>query len=111
MEESNAENTKMQQGCASRKNDRKEDKLRWDLLPLGLIKEIVKVYHFGAKKYGPNTWQGLDDGYNRYKAAMLRHLVAFEEGETVDAESGLHPLAHVAWNALAMLYLSMRRKE
>lgn len=34
----------------SRKNDIAEDKLRWDLLPLSLIKEIVKVFHFGAKK-------------------------------------------------------------
>lgn len=33
------------------KNDYKDDKLRWDLLPLDLIEEVVKVYHFGAKKY------------------------------------------------------------
>lgn len=31
------------------KNDYKNDKLRWDLLPLDLIEEVVKVYHFGAK--------------------------------------------------------------
>lgn len=37
------------------KNDFKDDKLRWDLLPLELIEEVVKVYHFGAKKYAPNS--------------------------------------------------------
>lgn len=94
----------------SRKNDIAEDKLRWDLLPLSLIKEIVKVFHFGAKKYAPNTWQNLDNGYDRYKAAMIRHLVAYEEGEKVDGESGLHPLSHMAWNALAMLYFALKKE-
>lgn len=36
------------------KNDFKDDKLRWDLLPLDLIEEVVKVYTAGAKKYGEN---------------------------------------------------------
>ena len=92
----------------SRKNDRLEDKLRWDLLPLGLIKEVVKIYHFGARKYSPNSWQNLEDGYNRYKAAMFRHIEAFESGEFLDNESGLPHLAHAAWNALAMLYFALK---
>lgn len=28
------------------------------------IEDIVRVYHAGAKKYGPNTWQDLDNGLN-----------------------------------------------
>lgn len=94
----------------SRKNDFKDGKLRWELLPLSLIKEVVKVYHFGASKYQPNTWQQLENGYERYKAAFFRHLVAYEEGETHDPESGLHHLAHMAWNGLAMLYFGMRKE-
>lgn len=93
------------------KNDVRDDKLRWDLLPLQLIKKIVEVYHFGAKKYGPNTWQNLDNGYNRYKAAMFRHLTAFEEGEFYDQESKLPHLAHMAWNAIALLYFSLKTKK
>ena len=46
------------------KNDYKNDKLSWDLLPLDLIEEVVKVYHFGAKKYAPNRWQNLPDAEN-----------------------------------------------
>ena len=88
------------------KNDRIDNKLRWELLPLCLIEEVVKVYTFGAEKYAPNTWQNLDDGYNRYKAALMRHIVAYEKGEQIDEESGIHPLAHAAWNALAMLYFA-----
>lgn len=95
----------------SKKDDLKDDKLRWELLPLTLIKRVVEVFHFGARKYSPNTWQNLDNGYDRYKAAMLRHIVCFEEGERLDPESGLHHLAHAAWNSLAMLYYALRRER
>lgn len=93
----------------SKKNDIAEDKLRWDLLPLSLIKKVVEVFHFGAKKYAPNTWQNLPDGYNRYKAAFFRHTEAYENGEIYDKESGLNHLQHAAWNALAMLYFALKK--
>ena len=88
-----------------------EVKLRWDLLPLKEIEDIVKIYTFGAEKYGDNTWQNLKGGYNRYKAAMLRHLMEFEKGNVNDDESGYPHLAHMCWNAIAMLYLSSRKKD
>lgn len=93
------------------KNDYKDHKLRWDLLPLAEIEDIVKVYTAGADKYGPNKWQGLPDGYNRYKGAMLRHLMEYEKGNTIDEETGCLHLAAVAWNAIAMLYCSKRNTE
>lgn len=83
------------------------DKERWDLLPLSLVLLIVKCYTFGAKKYAPNNWAKVEDGYNRYKAALLRHLVAFESGEVIDPESGLPHLAHMAWNAIAVMYFGL----
>ena len=33
------------------KNDFKDHKLRWDLLPLQEIEDIVEVYTAGAEKY------------------------------------------------------------
>lgn len=83
-----------------------QGKLRWDLLPLNLIEKVVEIYTFGAEKYGANTWQNLEDGYNRYKAAMFRHLMEFEKGSVIDDESGCHHLAHMCWNSIAMLYMS-----
>lgn len=88
------------------KNDRKDGKPRWELLPLELVEDVVKVYTFGAEKYAENSWQNLDDGYRRYKAALLRHIVAYEKGEVTDPESGLPHMAHAAWNALALLHFS-----
>lgn len=89
----------------ARKNDRLDDKLMWELLPLQDIEDIVKVYTAGAKKYGPDQWQQLPDGYRRYKAAMLRHLVEFEKGNWTDPDTGCIHLAQVAWNAIAMLHI------
>lgn len=93
------------------KNDYKDDKLRWDLLPLDLIEEVVKVYHFGAKKYAPNSWQNLPDGYARYKGVLFRHLVEVEKGNERDSESGLLHIQHVVWNAIALLYFTIRRNK
>ena len=87
-----------------KKNDYLDGKLRWDLLPLKEIEDIVRVYTAGAKKYGDNNWQYLDDGYNRYKAALFRHLLEYEKGNEIDEETGCLHLAQVAWNAIAMLY-------
>ena len=93
----------------SKKNDFKDHKLRWDLLPLKEIEDVVKVYTAGADKYGPNMWQNLPDGYNRYKGAMLRHLVEYEKCNEVDEETGCLHLAQMVWNAIAMLYCSKRK--
>ena len=85
------------------KNDRINGKPRWELLPLPDLEDVVKVYTFGAEKYGVGTWRELDDPINRYSAALMRHLVSFQRGEEFDEESGLPALAHMAWNAIAML--------
>lgn len=92
------------------KNDFKDHKLRWDLLPLQEIEDIVKAYTAGAEKYGPNKWQHLEDGYNRYKAALFRHLLEYEKGNEIDEETGCRHLAQLAWNAIAMLYYDKHNK-
>lgn len=88
-----------------KKNDKKDDKTRWELMPLDCLEDIARVYTEGAKKYGDNTWQYLDNGYQRYKGALLRHLYR-SENETFDEETGCRHLAQVAWNAIALLWLS-----
>lgn len=95
----------------SKKNDRIDDKLMWELLPLQDIEDVVKVYTEGAKKYGPNNWQNLDNGYQRYKAALFRHLVEYEKGNEFDEETGCRHLAQVVWNAIALLHISKENKD
>lgn len=97
-------------GSKAAKNDFLDDKLRWDLLPMEEIEDIVKVYHFGAKKYAPGSWKNLENGFERYRAAGLRHLMAYMKGERYDKESGCHHLAQAAWNAIALLWYDKHGK-
>jgi hypothetical protein len=76
------------------------DKPRWDLLPLSLIEETVQVLTFGAKKYGPNNWKQVQDGFDRYYSALMRHIVAYKNGELYDQESKLSHLAHAMCNLI-----------
>ena len=93
------------------KNDRKDDKPMWELLPLLTIEEIVKVYTAGAQNYAPNNWMHLANGYERYKAALFRHICEFERGNWRDADTGCIHLAQVAWNAIAMLHIEMEKRN
>lgn len=93
------------------KNDRKDGKLRWELLPLEIIEMIVAVFTFGANKYSSWSWNKLPNGYERYKAAFIRHMLLFEKGEWLDPDSGLPHLAHCMWNACAMYWFGKQDNE
>lgn len=81
-----------------KKND--EGKARWDLVDLDFVQEGVDVLTFGAEKYGENNWQEVENAENRYFAALMRHLVAYRNGEVVDPESGVSHLAHAFCNLM-----------
>ena len=72
------------------------DKLRYDLMPVEVEEEIVKVLTHGAKKYADNNWKYVEPFEDRYYAALRRHIAAWRKGEQIDPESGLHHLAHAA---------------
>lgn len=92
------------------KDDFKDDKLRWDLLPMQEIEDIVRVFHLGAKKYEPNGWKDIPNGFERYRAAMMRHLMCYMNGERYDKELNVNHLAQVCWNAIAMLWYDKHGK-
>lgn len=73
-------------------------KPRWDLVPMGELEEVVKVMTFGAAKYADNGWKAVDK--ERYIAALMRHVVAYQCGEKFDRDSGLAHMAHIQCNAL-----------
>ena len=90
-----------------RKNDRIDGKVRMELLPFPELEEIAKVLTAGAKKYGANNWQYLEDGYERYKGALLRHLTEVEKGNVFDEDTGCMHAAQVVCNAMFMLHFKM----
>lgn len=74
------------------------------LIPFEAIRAIGQVITFGAKKYGANNWQTLPDFKDRYSDALMRHFVAWQGGEEIDQESGLHHLAHIGCNTVFLLW-------
>ena len=88
-----------------------QEKLRWDLLPMGPIKEVIKVLMYGVNKYAVNNWQkvALDKGGDtRYYNAAMRHIDAwFSEEEKNDTESRYHHLAHAICCLLYLLWFDM----
>ena len=75
---------------------RKDDsaKIRYSLLPVGAINQVVQVLEFGSKKYADNNWQKVPNARTRYYDAVMRHIDAWWRGEKTDSETGLHHLAH-----------------
>lgn len=72
---------------------------------------VAEVSTFGAKKYAWNGWEGVEEGFERYKDAQNRHALKAATGETTDPDSRLLHLAHEAWGALASLELYLRKKD
>lgn len=79
---------------------------RYDLIPWDAMDEVAKVYAFGATKYQPHNWR-LGLPWSSSYAALIRHASQFWRGEDTDEESGLSPLAHVAFHALTLIAFAL----
>jgi hypothetical protein len=84
-------------------------KLRWTLLPLDALKEVVKVLEYGARKYSADNWQKVDK--EKYKEALWRHWVAYNQGEKKDPETGLSHLAHLLCDGLFLLWFNLQEDK
>jgi hypothetical protein len=90
-----------------RKDDK--EKLMMNLLPFEALEAVSRVLTIGAKKYAPNDWQLVENAEERYTTALLRHLSAYKKGESIDPDSGLSHLSHVACNALYLLWFDEKK--
>lgn len=71
------------------------DKLPVNLLSTEALNKIAAVLKFGADKYHAHNWRN-GFAWSRPLAAAMRHIMAFNDGEDKDPESGLSHLAHAA---------------
>lgn len=65
--------------------DVEDDKTDWTLVFDGpMLKRYAEHLTKGAKKYSPRNWMKAsgDAEYDRFKRSLLRHLVAYLNGET-----------------------------
>lgn len=95
------------------KKDFLDKKDRWELLPIEEVKEIVEILTIGAENYFDNSWKQLENGVDRYYAALMRHLCAWRSGQAIDDGvhgTGKRHIAQVAVNALFLMYLTKNNK-
>lgn len=73
-------------------------KPRLSLVPTQIIKDIARVREYGVNKYGtPESWRRVE--IERYRDAAYRHWLDYvEDPDSIDTESGLPSLWHVACN-------------
>lgn len=69
-------------------------KLRWSLVPEGVMEEVIQVLEYGATKYAPDNWKHVPEATTRYYDAAMRHIDAWWQGEGFDAETKRSHLAH-----------------
>lgn len=73
-------------------------KLQLTLVPRQIIREIAKVRMYGTEKYkDPENWKRVE--VERYRDAAFRHFLAYLDSPySVDEESRLPHLSHLACN-------------
>jgi len=80
---------------------------RFDLIPPEAMQALATVYGKGCEKYADRNWE---KGYNwgLSVGALQRHLHLWLLGESIDAETGCHHLAQVAWHAFTLMTFEWR---
>lgn len=74
---------------------------RTDLLPPEALLALSEVYGMGAEKYDDHNYlKGYD--WSLSFGALLRHVLAAENGEWLDEESGLPHVMHAAWHCFTL---------
>lgn len=86
-------------------------KIRMELLPFEALEAVAEVLTFGATIYVDDNWQLVNDAEKRYTGAMLRHLVKHQCGKLRDDESKLLHIAHVATNALFLVWFEIQKQK
>ena len=98
---------KKQHGSALKFDD---DKLPVNLLSSEALLQTAAVLKFGADKYSEHNWRA-GFAWSRPLAAAMRHIMAFNDGEDKDPESGLSHLAHAACCIMFLLEFEKTHPE
>lgn len=76
------------------------------LVQPNFILGMAEVMTVGAKKYSINNWKlgSTPEDIRRYQDAVLRHTLAYIDGEHLDPETGLSHAYHAACNLMFLEY-------
>ena len=78
-----------------------QGKSRVDLIPSGPLLDLGLVCAHGAMRHDDNNWR-LGMNWSRLLAALHRHYLKYNAGQTIDPETGISHMIAVAWNALVL---------
>jgi len=88
-----------------------DGKVMLDLIEPDFVIGIGEVLTVGAQKYGIDNWKRLQkDDIRRYKAAMLRHIYSYLNGEKNDSETCISHLLHAATNIMFLHHFEKEMK-
>lgn len=82
------------------------DKPRHTLIDPHFEQCLIDILEYGAKKYGVDNWQGLNNLEERYINAIYRHLSEIRKGNLEDSESGLPHLGHIAASVMFLYWFN-----
>lgn len=68
------------------------------LLPSTALIETAWAHQLGANRYGSFNWREHKVCASTYVSAIMRHLMAFQDGQDADVDSKRSHLAHIAAN-------------
>lgn len=74
---------------------RKEGKTPMEYLVYSVLPPLARVLKHGADKYGVRNWRDQPILASTYEGAILRHFLAWAQGEDLDPDSGEHHLVHL----------------
>jgi len=83
---------------------------RHDLIPVGPLRDLARLYGRGAAKYEERNWEKAYPWSQSYAAAQ-RHLTAFWSGEDTDLEMGVPHVICAAFHCLALAQFIERNPE
>jgi hypothetical protein len=87
-----------------------DGKAPMNLLSREALEQTAMVMAFGKDKYAAHNWRkGFQ--WSRPLSAAIRHIMAFNDGEDKDPESGLSHLAHAACCIMFLLEFEKTHKE
>lgn len=86
-------------------------KLQPTLVPTELIRAVAEIRMYGVEKYhDPDNWKKVSP--ERYRDAAYRHWLAYlDDPKSVDSESGLKHLHHLACNIAFLIALENNKEQ
>ena len=83
-------------------------KTRVGLVEPQYILGTARVLTLGAEKYSVGNWKKCEDT-KRYEDALLRHILAYMDGEECDPETGESHLHHASCNLMFLSWFDSQK--